>query len=164
MSLAEVQQAVRRSIETEKHAMDFYRLGATKLQDQAARKMFEILAQEERAHAGSFYRIYTGSDIASLEAFLDAPPAHEGEWLASLARLIKADFSEAKALELAMQKEQQLETALSKLAASITDPATKSVYEMNVRETHNHYLQIEAEYARLMGMVDETDMDTFVRE
>jgi rubrerythrin len=161
---AEAQDAVRKSIATEKHAMDFYRYGATKLQDQAARKLFEILAQEERAHAGSFYRIYTGTDIPSLEAYLDAPPAHESEWLAGINKQIKAEFNEKSALELAMQKEQSLEEALRNLVGLVTDPTIKTVYEMNATETHNHYLQIAAEYSRIMGMVDETDMDTYVRE
>lgn len=44
------------------------------------------------------------------------------------------------------------------------DPQIRAVYELNAKETHNHYLMIEAEYARIMKMVDESDMDTFVRE
>ena len=39
-----------------------------------------------------------------------------------------------------------------------------SKLSLNAHETHNHYLLIEAEYSRIMGMVDESDMDTFVRE
>jgi hypothetical protein len=38
------------------------------------------------------------------------------------------------------------------------------VFEDNARSTDNHYQLIESEYARLMGMVHETDIDTFVRE
>jgi len=63
-----------------------------------------------------------------------------------------------------MVKEQQLEEALLKMAGQIADPDVKAVFEMNARETHNHYLMIESEYARLMGMVHESDMDTYVRE
>ena len=47
-----VQEAVRRSLQTEKNAMDFYRMGALKMQDHEARRVFEILAGEERGHAG----------------------------------------------------------------------------------------------------------------
>ena len=75
-----------------------------------------------------------------------------------------AEFTEKKALEVAMDKEKQLEEALRSLADLMDDPDVRSVYELNVRETHNHYLMIEAEYARIMGMVDESEMDTFVRE
>jgi hypothetical protein len=32
------------------------------------------------------------------------------------------------------------------------------------KETRTHYAIIESEYARTMGMVHETDIDTYVRE
>jgi len=159
-----VQEAVRRSLQTEKNAMDFYRMGAGKMQDPEARRVFALLAEEERGHAGSFYQIYTGSDIPSLEAFLDRAPHHESEWLAALNRIIDTDFNEQKAMELAMHKEQQLEEVLARMAERIEAPAVRAVFEQNIRETHNHFLMIESEYARLMGMVHESDMDTFVRE
>ncbi|HLO25838.1 MAG TPA: ferritin family protein [Geobacteraceae bacterium] len=159
-----IQEAVRRSLQTEKNAMDFYRLGARKMQDAEAKRVFEVLAGEERGHAGTFYKVYTGEDIPSLDAFLDQPPQNESDWLASLNRLIDADFNEQKALELAMEKEQQLEEGLSRMAERIPDPSVRGVFELNIRETHNHYLMIESEYARVMGMVHESDMDTYVRE
>jgi len=160
----DVQEAVKRSIQTEKNAMNFYQLGARQMKNQDACKTFELLAREEREHAGQFYRIYTGSDIPSLDAFLDLPPDNESSWMASITRLIAGDFSEQKALELAMEREKNLEEALLETAARIDEADVKAVFELNARETHNHYLLIESEYARLMGMVHESDMDIFVRE
>ena len=84
--------------------------------------------------------------------------------MSTIARLISADFSEQKALELAMEREKNLEEALLDAASKIDVPEVKAVYEQNAKETQNHYLIIESEYARLMGMVHETEMDTFVRE
>lgn len=159
-----VQEAVRRSLQTEKNAMDFYRIGARKMRDAEARRVFDLLAGEERGHAGTFYKVYTGTDIPSLDAFLDQPPRHESDWISSLDRLTEAAFNEQKALELAMNKEQQLEEVLCRMAERIHDPAVKAVFELNIRETHNHYLMIESEYARVMRMVHESDMDTYVRE
>ncbi len=159
-----VQEAVRRSLQTEKNAMDFYRLSARKVQDPEARRVFTILEGEERGHARIFYNVYSGTDIPSLDAFLDQPPHHESDWLSALNLIIDTGFNEQKALELAMRKEKQLEEGLSRMAARIPDPAVKAVFELNIRETHNHYLMIESEYARLMGMVHESDMDTYVRE
>jgi rubrerythrin len=159
-----VQEAVRRSLQTEKNAMDFYCLSALKMKDPDARRVFTILEREERGHAAIFYKVYSGTDILSLDAFLDQPPHHESDWLSALERIIDTGFNEQKALELAMQKEKQLEEVLSSLAARISDPAVKAVFELNIRETHNHYLMIESEYARFMGMVHESDMDTYVRE
>ncbi|KAA0893241.1 ferritin-like domain-containing protein [Oryzomonas rubra] len=159
-----VQEAVKRSIQTEKNAMNFYQVGAKQMRDTAARRTFEILAQEEREHAGQFYRIYDGKDIPSLDQFLDTPPDNESSWITSISRLIDEDFTEQKALELAMEREQNLEQTLLETAAKVNDSGVRAVYELNAKETHNHYLMIESEYARVMGMVHETDMDTYVRE
>jgi rubrerythrin len=159
-----IQEAVKRSIQTEKNAMNFYQLGAEKMKNPDARRTFELLAREEREHAAHFYKIYQGSDIPSLEAFLDAAPDNESSWVSTIARLISADFTEQKALELAMEREQNLEEALLETAAKIDIPEIKAVYDLNAKETHHHYELIESEYARLMGMVHESDMDTFVRE
>lgn len=159
-----VQEAIKRSIQTEKNAMNFYQVGAGQMKDAIARRTFELLAREEREHAGQFFRIYRGSDIPSLDAFLDAPPDNESSWMASISRIVGPDFTEQKALELAMEREQNLEQALLETAAKFDDAEVRAVYELNAKETHNHYLMIESEYARVMGMVHETDMDTYVRE
>jgi len=159
-----IQEAIKRSIQTEKNAMNFYQLGALKMNNPDARRTFELLATEEREHAAQFFKIYQGTDIPSLDVFLDSPPDNESSWVATLGRLISADFSEQKALELAMEREKNLEEALLETAAKIDDPAIKAVYELNATETRHHYELIESEYARIMGMVHETDIDTFVRE
>ncbi|HIJ80548.1 MAG TPA: ferritin family protein [Desulfuromonadales bacterium] len=157
-------EAVRNSIQTEKNAMNFYQLGAAKMNDKDAKRTFELLAKEEREHAGQFYKIYQGTDIPSLDAFLDSPPDNESSWFTTIDRLISSDFDERKALELAMEREKNLEETLRETAAKISDAQVKVVYELNAKETHNHYVMIESEYARLMGMVHESDVDTFVRE
>lgn len=160
----DVQAAIKRSLQTEKNAMLFYQYGAQRFTDATAKRTFELLSGEEREHAGHFYRIYQGSDIPSLEAFLAAPTDDESSWIAAVTKSCGADFTEQKALEVALEKEKHLEEALREMAGKVADPDVRAVYELNVRETHNHYLLIEAEYARIMRMVDESDMDTFVRE
>lgn len=159
-----LQQAIKNSLQTEKNAMNFYLAGASYLKDPDAKRTFEILAREEREHAGHFYKIYQGVDIPSLEAFLDAPADVESGWMATMGKVIDENFTEKAALELALEKERRLEEALRETATRIDDPAVKGIFELNARETHNHYLMIEAEYARIMGMVHSSDMDTFVRE
>lgn len=161
---ADLQQAIKNSLQTEKNAMDFYLAGSRFMKDQAAKQAFELLAREEREHAGHFFKIYKGSDIPSLDAFLDTPVDMGAGWLASLGKVIDAGFTEKDALEIALEKERRLEETLQETAAKIDDPDVKAVYELNARETHNHYAMIESEYARIMGMVHETDIDTFVRE
>lgn len=159
-----VQEAIKRSIQTEKNAMNFYQLGAQKMENPDARRTFELLAKEEREHASQFYKIYQGNDIVSLDEFLDTPPDNESSWVSTIARLISVDFSEQKALELAMEREKNLEEVLLETASKIEEPEIKAVYELNAKETRHHFQLIESEYARLMGMVHESDIDTFVRE
>lgn len=160
----DIQKAIKLSIQTEKNAMDFYGLGAQKMKNMDARRVFELLAKEEREHAAQFYKVYKGEDIPSLDLFMDSAPENGSSWISTIARLISTDFSEQKALELAMEREKNLEESLLQTALTIDVPEIRAVYELNARETHHHYELIESEYARLMGMVHETDIDTFVRE
>ena len=67
-------------------------------------------------------------------------------------------------MELAMEKEKKLEESLRAMAEKVEDPDVRKVFEENARSTHNHYVLIESEYAHIMGMVHETDIDTYVRE
>lgn len=164
MTDLDVQNALKRSVQTEKNAMNFYQIAASHMTDEGAIKTFELLAREEREHAKHFFDNYAGDDMPSFEDFIDAPPDNESDWLSELDKTLLADFSERKAMELAMEKEQNLEKSLREMAAKIADPEVRAIFEENAKSTHNHYVIIESEYARLMGMVHESDMDTFVRE
>ncbi|MBE0500539.1 MAG: ferritin family protein [Desulfuromonadales bacterium] len=157
-----ITDAIKRSMLTEKSAMDFYDSCASLMKNTAARKTFELLAREEREHAESFFQIYDGDDLDSFDEFMLTKG--DSEWLSELEKLALPNMDERKAMELAMEKEQQLEKHLRAMAAKIDDADVKAVYEANAKSTHNHYVMIESEYARLMGMVHETDIDTFVRE
>lgn len=158
------QEAVKRSVQTEKNAMDFYRIGAKHMKNDDARKTFELLAREERDHAAEFYEIYTGSELPDFETFISAEPENDVDWVSDLNKRLMGEFNDRQAMELAMEKEQQLEEHLRKMAARFDDTEVRAVFLKNAESTHNHYLLIESEYARLMGMVHETDIDTFVRE
>jgi len=158
-------KAIKNSILTEKNAMDFYRIAAEKAQDAEVKKVFELLASEEREHAKSFFDIYKGGDIGKFEDFIDTPPEKGLEWIKGLDQMIlEQGFDERHALELAMKKEQDLEEHLRQMCDRVVDPTAKAIYKMNADSTHNHYEVIESEYARLMRMVHETDVDTYVRE
>ncbi len=160
----DVQEAIKRSIQTEKNARDFYRLGAKHMKDERARKAFEVLAKEEAEHAHWFYEIYEGQDIPDFEAFMAVDPARDSDWLTDLEKELMEELDERKALELAMDKELELEKQLRELADKIPDEKVREVFLKNAHSTHNHYEIIESEYAYLMGMVHETDIDTYVRE
>lgn len=160
----DLKDAVRRAIQTEKNAMDFYLRGAELMKNAEAKKVFGLLAREESEHAEWFYNVYPGDDIADLQAFLNTGADLNSDWLKELSQVDTAGFDERKAMELAMQKEKNLAEHLRALAAKIDNPEVRKVFEQNAKSTDHHYQIIESEYARLMGMVHETDIDTYVRE
>ncbi len=162
--MSDVQNALKRSVQTEKNAMNYYQIAAKHMKDPGAIKTFELLAREERDHAKQFFDSYEGDDMPSFEEFIDAPPENESDWLSDLEKAIAGGLDERKAMELALEKEKKLEVSLREMAAKVEDPAVAAIFEANAKSTHNHYVIIESEYARLMGMVHETDMDTYVRE
>ena len=154
--------AIKRSILTEKSAMDFYTICANHMKNEEAKKTFELLAREEREHAESFFKIYEGDDIGTFDDFMKTET--DSDWLNESEKAALPNMDERKAMEFAMEKEKQLEQHLRAMAEKVEDPEIKAVYEANAKSTKNHYILIESEYARLMGMVHETDIDTFVRE
>ncbi len=160
----ELKDAIRRAIQTEKNAMDFYQRGAEMMKNAEAKKVFLLLAREEREHAEWFYNVYPGDDIPDLQNFLSKGADQSSEWMSELNQVKAEDFNERKAMELAMVKEKNLAEHLRNLAAKIDNPEVRKVFEQNATSTDHHYQIIESEYARLMGMVHETDIDIFVRE
>lgn len=147
----EVQAAIRRSIFTEKNAMDFYRLAARDMENPGARETFERLAGEERVHAWWFYRIYRGGDLPAFDALMEASPAMDSDWLADLEKILRPGLDEADALRLALDKEQRLERSLRETAARIADAEVREVYLANAEATRQHYQMIAETYARLTG-------------
>ena len=160
----DVQEAIKRSIQVEKNARDFYRLGATHMKDAQAKKTFELLAREEAEHAKWFYEIYEGGDIPDFDAFMAVDPDTDSDWLSDLEKHLMEELTVRGAMELAIEKELNLEKSLRQLADKIADPKVRDVFLLNAESTHHHYELIESEYAHLMGMVHETDIDTYVRE
>ena len=84
--------------------------------------------------------------------------------LKELEKSLKSDVHERKAMELALREEEDLAKRLSMTASHMVDPMVRAVFERMAKETRDHYALIESEYAHLMKMVHETDIDTFVRE
>jgi len=67
-------------------------------------------------------------------------------------------------MELALQEEEDLAKSLRMTASHIVDPVVRAVFDRMAEETETHYAIIESEYAHMMGMVHEMDIDTYVRE
>ena len=165
MNEADVKKALANSVQTEKNAMNYYQLAAEKMKDKDAIATFELLAREEREHAKHFFdKCLCEELLPPFEEFINQPPEQASEWISDLDKALLEKFDDRKAMELAMEKEKRLAESLREMAAKMDDPEVKAVFEENAKSTENHYTIIESEYARLMGMVHETDIDTFVRE
>ncbi len=159
-----LQEAIHEAIQTEKDVMDFYTKAAEISDNERAKKVFLTLAGEEREHAANFFHLYTGSELGTFDEFMARPPRDVSVMLHNLMKSLDENVNERKAMELALAEEQDLAKNLRTTAALIVDTAVRGVFEKMARETDDHYQIIESEYAHLMGMVHETDMDTFVRE
>ncbi len=159
-----VQQALKLAIQTEKNVMDFYKMAAEITKNPRGKKVFTLLSSEEREHAGHFFKLYTGGDLGTFEEFMATPPKQDTAMLHDLKKALDADIHERKAMEIALREEEDLAKSLRITASKIVDPAVRTIFDKMAKETSDHYALIESEYAHLMGMVHETDIDTYVRE
>lgn len=159
-----LQEALKLAIQTEKDVMDFYRRAAEVTQNPAGKKVFTLLSGEEREHASHFFHLYKGEDLGTFEEFMARPPHADTAMLRELEKAVDANVHERKAMEIALREEEDLEKNLRMTAEHIVDPVVRAVFERMAKETRDHYALIESEFARLMGMVHETDIDTYVRE
>ena len=159
-----LQEALKHAIQTEKDVMDFYLKAAAAVTDVKAKKVFQTLATEEKEHAFNFFPRYTGGELGTFEEFISAPARKGSVMLADLEKSIGANTHEREAMVIALREEKDLASNLNKTAEKIIDPVVRQVFEKMAKETDNHYQIIEAEYAHMMGMVHDTDIDTYVRE
>ena len=158
------QEALRIAVETEKGLICYYRRAAEMVQDAGAKQVFERLAKDKEEHAGQFFRYYQGEEFGTLDEFVNRPCTLNAAVLKELNSLGDIQVKERRAREIAMEKEAQLEKSLLGAAMHIVDPGVRTIFEQMAKKTRHHYEIIESEYACKMGMVHETDMNTYVRE
>jgi rubrerythrin len=159
-----LQEALRLAIQTEKDVMDFYNKAAALTKSERGRTVFIQLAGEEREHASHFFQVYPGKDLGTFEEFMAKPAHSEQVMLRQLEKALNENVHDRKAMEIALKEEEDLAKQLRLTASKIVDPQVRAVFERMAKETENHFALIESEYAHLMGMVHETDIDTYVRE
>jgi len=149
----QLKQAIKDSIQTEKEAMDFYRLASGKMYNERPRLTFKLLSHEEREHARSFYDVYRWDDLPPFEVMMAAPPDPDSPWLKNLKEAMLGEFNEEQALALAMRGEQALEEKLLAIAEQVEDDAVRDVYLRNASMTHRHLEVITKDY----NLVQEQD-------
>ncbi len=159
-----LQDALKLAIKAEKDSMDFYRMASAKATNERAKKVFDMLANEEVAHLKAFFDHYKGGEFGDLKSYMESPVDAKNPTYVKLLKAIDDNCLEQKALELALAEEKECIGQYTQLAQGVVDPAVRAIFTQVVKETEKHYALIEAEYAHLMGMVSDSDVDTFVRE
>jgi rubrerythrin len=159
-----VQEALVLAIKAEKDSMDFYRKAASVAKNERAKKVLELLASEEAGHLKSFFDHYKGTEFGDLKSYIDSPADEKNPTYVKLIKGISDDIAEQRALELSLIEEKECIGQYTQLARGVVDPAVRTIFERVLKETQRHYDLIESEYAHIMGMVHETDQDTYVRE
>ena len=159
-----LEEALKLAIQGEKDSMDFYRKASSIAKNERAKKVFDLLANEEVGHLKAFFNHYKGKDFGDIESFMKTPPDSNNPTYKALLKVIGENTAEQQALEIAMKEEKSVVNHYTVIAKDIIDPLVKGVFDRVVKETQGHYDLIEDEYMHIMGMVDKSEMDTFVRE
>ena len=159
-----IQEALKMAIQAEKDSMDFYRRAGFVTKNERAKKVFDLLANEEVGHLKSFFEHYKGGEFGDLKTFMESPPNKKSATILALEKAIDADTHEQAALEIALKEEKACIEQYTLIARDIIDPLVRGVFQKVVKETENHYALIEDEYMHVMKMVDKSDQDIYVRE
>jgi rubrerythrin len=159
-----LQEAIKLAIRAEKDSMDFYRKAASVAKNERAKKVLELLANEEIAHLKAFFDHYKGTEFGDIKAYIDSPADEKNPTYVKLMKGISDDIAEQTAMELALIEEKDCIGQYTQLAKGVVDPTVRAVFERVVKETQGHFDLIESEYAHIMRMVHESDQDTYVRE
>jgi len=159
-----LQEALKLAIRAEKDSMDFYRKAASVAKNERAKKVLELLANEEVGHLKAFFDHYKGAEFGDINTYMNSPVDEKNPTYVKLMKSINDDLIEQKAMELALIEEKECIGQYTQLAQGVVDPAVRAVFLQVVKETQGHYDLIESEYAHIMGMVHESDQDTYVRE
>ena len=159
-----IQEALKMAIQAEKDSMDFYRRAGSVTKNERAKKVFDLLANEEVGHLKSFFEHYKGGEFGDLKSFMESPPNKKNATYQALEKAINEEVHEQAALEIALKEEKACIEQYTLIAMDIIDPLVRGVFQKVVKETENHYALIEDEYMHVMKMVDKSDQDIYVRE
>ncbi len=157
-------QALKQALQMENELIGFYRRAEQCVTDPAARRVFEHLLTSEREQVAEFSRRYQGRHRQDMTDFGDKSDETMTVMMYRLEKLIDKNIDERHAMEIVLREEESYEKSLRFAASQVIDPISRLLFEQMAFATHAQYQVLESEYAHLMGMVHETDMDTYVRE
>ena len=124
-----VQEALKLAIKAEKDSMDFYRRAASVTNNERAKKVFDLLANEEAGHVKAFFDHYKGTEFGDMKTFLASPPDIKNPVYMALEKAITADTHEQKALEISLAEEKACIDQYTLLAKDMVDPLVKNIFQ-----------------------------------
>ncbi|BDV41326.1 ferritin [Geotalea uraniireducens] len=159
-----IQEALKLAIKGEKDSMDFYRKAAAVTKNERAKKVFDLLANEEVGHLKAFFDHYKGGEFGDITSYMAQPPDTKNPTYMALMKAIDEETHEQTALEIALKEEKACIDQYTVMAQDIIDPLVKGIFLQVIKETEKHQALIEEEYRHVMTMVHESDQDIYVRE
>lgn len=156
-------RAVLSAIRTEKSSHDFYLLAASKATDQETRGFLMKLACEEFEHLVGFIMLYPGGEDDFIAIHNEISDRNDLGCRELLAKIDSID-SRKEALAIAIAEEQFCIELYSAFVDTIRDPKRHAMFNKALYETRQHLETIETEYARCMGMINDSELDKYIRE
>ncbi len=148
MAEEELKQTLRKMLQLELEAMQYYQQASRFLQDEGASYHFDQLAQEELEHARTFHEVYPDTDLPELAQLIEQLPKQAAALKAVDQHLI-ARLTEQQALQLAIKLEKTTAESLRKFLEQVQSPAARATIEKNIESTLGHLELIEQDYQRL---------------
>ena len=160
---ASVIEAFHTAILIEKQSYDFYRNMATVVNNGGTRKVFELLADEEADHLDAFIKGYPGNGFDLLK-LLDRPDDFEPPDYCAIDLSAELHVNEKDALEISLREELSCLDHYSAITTSLSEPRLCGIFQQALDQTRKHFEIVNAEYMRVMGIVDGSDQDVSARE
>jgi len=150
MNDQELKQALRKMLQVELEAMQYYQQACRYMKDEGAIYHFNLLAQEELEHARTFHSVYPDSNLPSIDELVQSLPEEE-RVLSMIDQELMARLTEQHALQLAMELEKAVASDLKRMLKSVQSPAARTAIENNIESTLGHLELIDQDYQRLFG-------------
>ena len=150
MSDTELKQTLRKMLQAELEAMQYYQQASRFMQDEGAVYHFNQLAQEELEHARTFYDVYPGDDLPEFDELVKGMPMQPADQQLGIRREV-TELSEKQALQMAIELEKEVAEDLQQLLKEVCSPAARATIEQNIESTKGHLELIEEDFNRLFA-------------
>jgi rubrerythrin len=136
---------------------------ATVVNNGGTRKVFELLADEEADYLDAFIKGYPGNSFDLLK-LLDRPDDFEPPDYCAIDLSAELNVNEKDALEISLREELSCLDHYSAITTSLREPRLCGIFQLALDQTRKHFEIVNAEYMRVLGVVDGSDQKVSARE